>query len=72
MGYDGKQVIHPDQIEPTRSAFVPSASDIASAQRVIEAMRAAERDGHGAVTLDGRMLDLANVRMAERILRFAS
>jgi malyl-CoA/(S)-citramalyl-CoA lyase len=35
-------------------------------------MRAAERDGHGAVTLDNRMLDLANVRMAERILRFAS
>lgn len=72
MGYDGKQVIHPDQIEPTRSAFVPSASEITSAKRVIEAMRAAERDGHGAVTLDGRMLDLANVRMAERILRFAS
>jgi malyl-CoA/(S)-citramalyl-CoA lyase len=35
-------------------------------------MRAAERDGHGTVTLDNRMLDLANVRMVERILRFAS
>jgi malyl-CoA/(S)-citramalyl-CoA lyase len=72
MGYDGKQVIHPDQIEPTRSAFQPSASDIASARRVIEAMEVAEREGHAAITLDGRMIDLANVRMAERILRFAS
>jgi malyl-CoA/(S)-citramalyl-CoA lyase len=72
MGYDGKQVIHPDQIEPTRSAFRPSDHDVASARRVIEAMEAAERDGHGAVTLDGRMIDLANVRMAARVLQFAS
>ena len=35
-------------------------------------MRVAERDGHGTVILDNRMLDLANVRTAERILRFAS
>lgn len=72
MGYDGKQVIHPDQIEPTRAAFRPSDHDVASARRVIEAMEAAERDGHGAVTLDGRMIDLANVRMAARVLQFAS
>lgn len=72
MGYDGKQVIHPDQIEPTRLAFRPSDHDVASARRVIEAMEAAERDGHGAVTLDGRMIDLANVRMAARVLQFAS
>jgi malyl-CoA/(S)-citramalyl-CoA lyase len=71
MGYDGKQVIHPDQIEPTRSAFRPSDSDIASARRVIEAMETAACEGHGAVTLDGRMIDLANVRMAERVMRFS-
>lgn len=71
MGYDGKQVIHPDQIEPTRSAFRPSDSDIASAKRVIEAMKTAAHEGHGAATLDGRMIDLANVRMADRVMRFS-
>lgn len=71
MGYDGKQVIHPDQIDPTRLAFRPSDNDVASARRVIEAMETAAREGHGAVTLDGRMIDLANVRMAERVIRFS-
>lgn len=71
MGYDGKQVIHPDQIAPTRLAFRPSDNDVASARRVIEAMETAAREGHGAVTLDGRMIDLANVRMAERVIRFS-
>lgn len=71
MGYDGKQVIHPDQIESTRLAFRPSDNDVASARRVIEAMETAAREGHGAVTLDGRMIDLANVRMAERVIRFS-
>src|SRR6202022_1295855 len=38
MGYDGKQVIHPSQIEATRNAFIPSDEELAYAQRVIEAM----------------------------------
>lgn len=72
MGYDGKQVIHPDQIASTCQAFRPTDSDVASAKRVIEAMETATRESHGAVTLDGRMIDLANVRMAARVLKFAT
>lgn len=71
MGYDGKQVIHPEQIDPTRLAFRPSDNEIASARRVIEAMQTAENEGHGAANLDGRMIDLANIRMARRLLQFA-
>ena len=72
MGFDGKQVIHPDQIEPTRGAFVPSDTELAHARRVVEAMEQAEAQGQGAVTLDGKMIDYANVRMARRIIEMGS
>jgi malyl-CoA/(S)-citramalyl-CoA lyase len=70
MGFDGKQVIHPSQIEPTRKAFVPSDEEIAHAERAIAAMEQAERRGEGAVTVDGKMVDYANVRMIRRLLSF--
>lgn len=72
MGFDGKQVIHPDQIEPTLRAFTPSAEELAQARRVVEAMEQAEAQGQGAVTLDGKMIDYANVRMARRIIELGS
>ncbi|MDD1522978.1 MULTISPECIES: HpcH/HpaI aldolase/citrate lyase family protein [Bradyrhizobium] len=72
MGFDGKQVIHPDQIEPTLRAFTPSAEELAQARRVVEAMEQAEALGQGAVTLDGKMIDYANVRMARRIIELGS
>ncbi len=72
MGFDGKQVIHPDQIDPTLRAFTPSAEELAQARRVVEAMETAEAQGQGAVTLDGKMIDYANVRMARRIIGLGS
>ncbi len=68
MGFDGKQVIHPSQIDATREAFMPSAAELAFASRVMEAMQEAERAGNGAVSVEGKMIDYANVRMAQRIL----
>ncbi|MBS0530688.1 MAG: CoA ester lyase [Proteobacteria bacterium] len=70
MGYDGKQVIHPSQIDATRDAFVPSDDELAYAQRAIAAMDEAERNGQGAITLDGKMIDYANIRMIRRLLSF--
>ncbi|WP_291689113.1 CoA ester lyase [Bradyrhizobium sp.] len=70
MGFDGKQVIHPTQIEPTRNAFIPSDEELANAQRVIAAMEEAERNGQAAVTVDGKMVDYANLRMIRRLLGF--
>jgi len=72
MGFDGKQVIHPDQIAPTLRAFVPSDEELAQARRIVEAMAQAEAQGQGAVTLDGKMIDYANVRMARRIIELGS
>jgi malyl-CoA/(S)-citramalyl-CoA lyase len=70
MGYDGKQVIHPSQIEATRDAFVPSDDELAYAARAIAAMEEAERNGQGAVTVDGKMVDYANIRMIRRLMSF--
>jgi malyl-CoA/(S)-citramalyl-CoA lyase len=70
MGYDGKQIIHPSQIEATRNAFVPSEEELAYARRVLAALEEAERNGQAAVTVDGRMVDLANVRMIRRLMSF--
>jgi malyl-CoA/(S)-citramalyl-CoA lyase len=70
MGFDGKQVIHPSQIEITRDAFIPSDDEIAYAHRAIAALKEAERNGQGAVTVDGKMIDYANIRMIQRLLSF--
>ncbi|WLE63027.1 CoA ester lyase [Burkholderia plantarii] len=71
MGYDGKQVIHPEQIEPTRQAFSPTPAELEDARRTIAALEAAQAAGLAAVSLDGKLVDFANVRMAERILAMA-
>ncbi|TVR68465.1 MAG: CoA ester lyase [Sphaerobacteraceae bacterium] len=65
MGYDGKWCIHPAQIEVTNELFSPSADDIDWAQRVIKAYEDANRNGLGAVELDNKMIDAANIRMAQ-------
>jgi len=70
MGYDGKQTIHPSQIEATRDAFIPSEAELASAERMLAAFEEAERNGQGAVTVDGKMVDYANIRMIRRLMHF--
>ncbi|HEU5298134.1 MAG TPA: CoA ester lyase [bacterium] len=65
MGYTGKQVIHPGQLEPVHAVFSPSADETAWARRIVDAYQAAPR---GALVVDGRMVDAPIVRQAERIL----
>jgi malyl-CoA/(S)-citramalyl-CoA lyase len=72
MGFDGKQVIHPCQIDATRRAFVPSDDELCEAQRVVAALVEAEREGRGAVQVDGKLVDYANIRMAQRVIAMAA
>jgi malyl-CoA/(S)-citramalyl-CoA lyase len=51
--------------------FTPSAAELAKARRILEAMEQAARDGCGAVSLDGRLIDYASIRMAEALLQKA-
>jgi citrate lyase subunit beta/citryl-CoA lyase len=68
LGFDGKQCIHPSQVASANAAFSPSAAEVERARRVVDAYEAAATTGRGAVQLDGKMIDEANVRMARVIL----
>ena len=71
LGFEGRMVIHPAQIEPVNAVFSPAADEVARARRIVEAMEQAAREGRGSAQLDGRMIDIANIRMAQSILRKA-
>ena len=68
LGFDGKWVIHPDQIEVVNGAFSPSDAEVEDARAVLAALADAETRGDGAVSLGGRMLDVASIRLAERVV----
>ncbi len=71
MGYDGKALIHPGQVEIVNRIFTPSAEELLQARRVIEAFQAARREGKGVIQLDGKMVENIHVAMAERTLKIA-
>jgi citrate lyase subunit beta/citryl-CoA lyase len=65
LGFDGKQCIHPAQLAAANATFSPTAEEVAHAERIVAAYDAAVAAGRGAVSLDGRMIDAANIRMAQ-------
>ncbi|MGH8718434.1 MAG: HpcH/HpaI aldolase/citrate lyase family protein [Burkholderiales bacterium] len=71
LGYEGKWAIHPSQIELANQVFTPSDAEVTKAKRIVEAMAKAAREGKGAVSLDGRLIDIASIRMAEALLKKA-
>jgi malyl-CoA/(S)-citramalyl-CoA lyase len=68
LGYEGKWAIHPSQIELANQVFTPSEAEVTKARRIMEAMAEAARAGKGAVSLDGRLIDIASIRMAEALI----
>lgn len=68
LGYSGKQIIHPSQVEPVQRAFTPTKEAIAYAQRVMDAFTSHQSAGYGAFALDGKMIDAPIVKAAERVL----
>ena len=71
FGFSGKALISPHHVHAVREAFMPTEAQIAWAARVMDTAKAAERDGKGAVSLDGMMIDLPIIKRAERILQMA-
>ena len=71
MGFDGKTLVHPSQVEPASRAWSPSDAEIEYASRVIEAYTAAEAEGRGVATVDGRMIEHLHVANARRTLAVA-
>jgi len=72
MGFDGKTLIHPSQVEPANDAWAPDGDEVDHAQRVIAAFEEAEAEGRGVVTVDGRMIENLHVDNARRTLAIAA
>ena len=68
IGFEGKQVIHPSQIEAVNLQFAPSPEEVAYAERIIGAMQEAAAAHRGAVSLDGKLIDLVSIRLANNIV----
>jgi citrate lyase beta subunit len=66
LGFDGKWAIHPSQIEKINEVFSPAQEDIDRAKRILEVARAST--GRGAFAVDGRMVDRATLRMAQKLV----
>jgi citrate lyase subunit beta/citryl-CoA lyase len=71
LGFRGKLLIHPTQIEPVNQVFSPSEGEIEYAMKVVEAFKEAEAKGVGAISLKGKMIDIANFRQAEELIALA-
>jgi len=72
MGFDGKTLIHPGQVDICNEVWAPSEADVDHARRVIEAFESATAEGKGVVTVDGRMIENLHVDNARRLLATAA
>ena len=71
LGMDGKTLIHPDQIAHANEIFAPSEAEIVWARKIIAAFQQPENQGKGAITLDGRMVELLHAEIARRTVAIA-
>ena len=71
LGFDGKTLIHPNQIEPCNQAFSPSAEEVTMARKMIAAFDLPENKHKGVVSLDGRMVERLHADMARRTVAIA-
>lgn len=69
LGFAGASVIHPSQVAILNEEFSPSAEEVAQAERVVAAYEKATSEGIGAITLDGKMIDVPVVERAQALLR---
>ncbi|MDA0306997.1 MAG: CoA ester lyase [Proteobacteria bacterium] len=71
LGCEGKWAIHPSQVDLANECFTPSDGEVEKAKRIIEAMEQAQKEGKGAVALDGRLIDIASIKQAEVMVQKA-
>ena len=71
LGFDGKTLIHPDQITIANEVFSPSPQAVAEARKILDAFALPEHQGKGAITMDGKMVELLHCDMARRTVAIA-
>jgi len=72
LGCEGKWAIHPTQIDLANDVFSPSEKAVAQAQAILDAMEEAQKQGRGAVTLDGKLIDIASIKQARVLVDTAA
>lgn len=68
LGFDGKTLIHPSQVEPCNTAFSPAEAEVADARKILAAFDLPENRAKGAISLDGRMVERLHADIAARIV----
>jgi malyl-CoA/(S)-citramalyl-CoA lyase len=71
LGCEGKWAIHPSQVTLANEVFTPPEKEVERARRILQAMEQARQEGKGAVSLDGRLIDIASIRQAEQLVATA-
>lgn len=71
LGFEGKYIIHPNQIEPVNQAFRPTFEEVEQARRTVEAFEAAEAQGFASTSVDGKMIDIPQANRARKLLMVA-
>jgi citrate lyase subunit beta/citryl-CoA lyase len=71
LGFDGKTLIHPDQVAIANEVFAPNDDEVAFAHKIIAAFELPENAGQGVITVDGRMIELLHAEMARRTVAIA-
>ena len=71
MGFDGKSLINPKQIPVVHRIFTPTQKEIAAAEKIVRAVRENKDKGVGVFTVDGKMIDIAFLPGAERVIQLA-
>ena len=71
LGFDGKSIINPRQIEIVNEVFAPKQKDIEKALKIIAAIKEAEQKGSGVIAVNGKMVDRPVVIRAERTINLA-
>jgi citrate lyase subunit beta/citryl-CoA lyase len=71
LGFDGKTLIHPSQVEPANQIFAPAADEVERARKVIAAFEQPENAGKGAISLDGRMVERLHADIGRRTVAMA-
>ena len=71
LGFDGKTLIHPDQVGVANEVFAPTEAEVALARKIIAAFALPENRGKGVITVDGRMVELLHAETAQRTVAIA-
>ena len=71
LGCEGKWAIHPSQVTLANEIYSPSDAEVEKAKKILAAMEQAYKEGRGAVTLDGRLIDIASIEQAENLVQKA-